>query len=65
MKQAVRMIGAIGGHLGRKCDGMPGIQSLWRGLQRLDVAVDMYVVLKHVPLPEIRRSYPADLKAGP
>lgn len=42
--EAMRMVGAIGGHLGRKSDGSPGTQSLWRGLQRLDTATEMYVI---------------------
>ena len=44
MNEAMRMVGAIGGHLGRKSDGPPGTQVLWRGLQRLDTAVEMYVI---------------------
>jgi hypothetical protein len=32
------------GHLGRKGDGPPGTQVLWRGLQRLDTATEMYVI---------------------
>jgi hypothetical protein len=35
LREAVRMIGRLGGHLGRKCDGEPGIIVLWRGLTRL------------------------------
>lgn len=35
MREAVRMIGSLGGHLGRKCDGEPGITVLWRGFFRL------------------------------
>jgi hypothetical protein len=58
MKQAIRMLGKMGGHLGRKGDGMPGTQVLWRGLQGLDVAVDMYAVFTHESLPQIRRFYP-------
>lgn len=42
MEKASRMVGAIGGHLGRKGDGPPGAQTLWRGLQRLDTATEMY-----------------------
>lgn len=57
MAQAVCMLGAIGGHLGRTRDGMPGTESIWRGLQRLDVAVDMYAIMKQVPLPCSRRFY--------
>ena len=29
----------LGGFLGRKCDGEPGVKTLWRGMQRLkDIA---------------------------
>ncbi len=36
LREATRMVGKLGGHLGRKSDGEPGTQVLWRGLQRLD-----------------------------
>jgi hypothetical protein len=44
LREAVRMVGRIGGHLGRKSDGEPGTQTLWRGLQRLDTATEMYLL---------------------
>ena len=31
----INMLGAFGGHLGRKHDGPPGIKSIWIGLQRM------------------------------
>lgn len=31
----VKHLGGLGGHLGRKCDGRPGWQTLWRGLEKL------------------------------
>lgn len=68
LRQTIIMVAMIGGHLGRKSDGMPGTECIWRGLQRLDTAVDMYAILKHKPLPYIRKSYPFDLlppKHGP
>jgi hypothetical protein len=38
--EAVQLIGKLGGHLGRKCDGPPGIKTLWRGLSHLsDITV--------------------------
>lgn len=43
--KAIYMVGSIGGHLGRKRDGPPGTQTLWRGLQRLDTATEMYSIL--------------------
>ncbi len=52
MLEAVLMVGSIGGHLGRKGDGFPGTQSLWRGLDRLSVATDVYeIVTQHYPYP--------------
>jgi hypothetical protein len=33
---AMRMVGELGGFLGRKGDGEPGATTLWRGLQYLD-----------------------------
>ena len=43
--EAMRMVGALGGHLGRKGDGQPGTKSLWRGLERLAGMTDMYKLL--------------------
>jgi hypothetical protein len=59
--EATRMVGSIGGHLGRKADGMPGTQCIWRGLQRLDTAVEMYIIFTGEPQPKIRSSYPEAL----
>lgn len=37
--EAMQLIGKLGGHLGRKGDGPPGIKTLWRGLSHLsDIA---------------------------
>ncbi len=36
---SIYMLGKIGGHLGRKGDGPPGIQVLWKGLQKMENAV--------------------------
>ncbi len=68
MAEAIRMVGSIGGHMGRKNDGMPGTECIWRGLQQLDIAVDMYAIIKHESLPRIRQFYPYALlppNAGP
>jgi hypothetical protein len=35
-RQYLRMLGSLGGFLGRKCDGEPGTKSIWLGQQRLD-----------------------------
>jgi hypothetical protein len=34
-REAALAIGRLGGHLNRRSDGLPGWQSLWRGMQRL------------------------------
>ena len=43
--QAVRWIAQLGGFLGRKSDGEPGVTTLWRGWQRLqDLAATWEIV---------------------
>ena len=39
IRQAVLWIARLGGHLNRKRDGMPGVRTLWRGLQALSLLV--------------------------
>ena len=40
--RAVRLIGLLGGHLGRKGDGHPGAEVLWRGLTKLDAITEAW-----------------------
>jgi hypothetical protein len=42
VEQAVQWIGRLGGHLGRKRDGMPGVRTLWRGWRDLSLLVAGY-----------------------
>lgn len=50
VRQAVRWIAQLGGFLGRKSDGEPGITAIWRGWQRLqDLAATWYVVINEQP----------------
>jgi len=60
MEEAIKMVGQMGGHLGRKGDGPPGTQTLWRGLQRLETAAYMYGVIHQEknPQPHPNRSGP-------
>lgn len=39
---AVRLIGKMGGHLGRKGDGHPGSEVLWRGLIKLQAVTEAW-----------------------
>lgn len=36
LREAVRMVASLGGFLGRRGDGEPGVQTLWLGWQRLE-----------------------------
>ena len=58
LREAMLMVGAIGGHLGRKSDGFPGTQTLWRGLQRLETATEMYAIFT-------QQDYPHPFQSGP
>ena len=45
LNEAVRLLGQLGGHLGRNSDGHPGTEVLWRGMARLadiELAYDLY-----------------------
>jgi hypothetical protein len=35
LNEVIRMLAKLGGHIGRKSDGPPGVESLWIGLMRL------------------------------
>jgi hypothetical protein len=50
LAQAARMVGAMGGHLG-PTNSSPGTKALWRGLQRLEPAREMYVILTTASVP--------------
>lgn len=40
--EAVKRIARLGGHLGRKSDGPPGVKTTWRGYQRIQDAATLY-----------------------
>ena len=41
-------IGKLGGHLNRKSDGMPGWQTLWRGMKRLSDLFEGYLLARNL-----------------
>jgi len=47
LREAIYMVGGMGGHLRKKNGDFPGTQALWRGLQRLDTATEMYAIFTH------------------
>ncbi len=52
LREVVRMLGKLGGHLGRKGDGEPGVLILWRGWMRLYESVEMLHSLQTAGLVE-------------
>lgn len=46
LRQAVRWLGQLGGFLGRKHDGAPGVTVLWRGFQHLVDLTTMYRIMR-------------------
>ncbi len=54
LREVVRMLGKLGGHLGRKGDGEPGVLILWRGWMRLYESVEMLHSLQSAGLVEAR-----------
>ena len=40
VKEVALAIGRLGGHLNRRADGMPGWQTLWRGMEKLSLLVE-------------------------
>lgn len=49
LRTMTRMIGQLGGHLGRRRDGEPGVVTMWRGLQRLPDIAAMWSLLQRDP----------------
>ena len=47
LSDAVMWIARLGGHLGRKSDGPPGLKTTWLGYQRICDAADVYELLNN------------------
>ena len=45
LQQVVMWIGRLGGHLGRKSDGPPGLKTVWQGYQQLCHAASVYELM--------------------
>ena len=45
LRQALRWIARLGGFLGRKSDGEPGVQTIWNGFHELITLTDMYRIM--------------------
>jgi len=58
LKEAVVWIAKKGGFLGRASDGDPGVEVMWHGLQKLDVAIEMYLIYRPGERLARRSEYP-------
>jgi len=58
LQEATRWIAIKGGFQGRKADGHPGTEVLWHGLQKLDVAIEMYLIYRPEERASWRDEYP-------
>lgn len=62
LREATHMVASLGGFLGRKSDGEPGVQTLWLGLQRLDDITEMWKISVAMFAPHLLRSPPVSSK---
>lgn len=53
IKQAVNWIAQLGGFLARRHDGLPGVKTIWRGLQRLHDIASTWKLLHSSPHPNL------------
>ena len=60
LRQAVRWIAQLGGFLGRKRDGEPGVSVLWKGFQHLVDVTAMYRIMRPAPTTSARRTQNKD-----
>ena len=60
LRQAVRWIAQLGGFLGRKRDGEPGVTVLWKGFQHLVDITAMYRIMRPAPSTPTRRTQNKD-----
>lgn len=56
LHEATRLVAKLGGFLARKSDGEPGVQTIWRGLRRLDDLASMWLLLHSFPSQAAFRS---------
>jgi hypothetical protein len=54
VNQCLRWIAKLGGFLGRKGDGEPGVKTIWRGFRRLDDIAQTWLILHSGSIPPLK-----------
>jgi hypothetical protein len=54
LRETVRLVASLGGFLGRKGDGEPGVKTLWLGLLALHECVETYTAMRRISPPRDR-----------
>lgn len=49
VREMALALGRLGGHMNRKADGLPGWQTLWRGMKKLRLLVQGVLLTKELP----------------
>lgn len=57
LQDATCLVAKLGGFLARNSDGEPGVQTIWRGLRRLDDLSSMWLLLHSLPSHEAIQGY--------
>ncbi len=63
----MRLVGKIGGHLGRKSDGEPGNQILWQGyreFQFMCLGFSLFAAAKEDEAADAEKNYDAYFNSG-
>jgi len=64
LREATRMTASLGGFLGRKGDGEPGTQTLWLGLQKLDIITLTWIAFNAMYPGRIQETVSSDRTYG-
>jgi Transposase Tn5 dimerisation domain len=57
VNQCIRWIAQLGGFLGRKGDGEPGVKTIWRGLRRLENIAQTWKIFYPSSSPPVNDDY--------
>lgn len=64
LRQAQRMTASLGGFLGRKGDGEPGTQTLWLGIQKLDIITATWIAFNAMYPDRIKQAVSGNQNYG-